>query len=399
MNKSSLLTSAAAGVLVGAFVFGASPARSQMAVIDWASIAIQNALQSIQNQMSNTLNTITRQLGLTGPLGSILGDATNGSVTALLQQGFTQNANYSRAQVSAGQQIVDGALTSNARFSRDMRNAQIRDEHTANPLHCASLDNGQTIVAGAGEAFKVAAAIQNVTDPRGEGGPHQPAHEGYAQAIGAINQLHLSRYCDQNEADAGLCSLSQTPNADLRAISLFGPGTLPGQAGVNAANDYATNLVQGIVPAALRGEQLTSSIGMEAAARRREYNARMSLARGVLSYAISTQAPSVTLSDAQKTQMQNEGMTPVDTGSWYQALMLDAERRYSDVNWAAQLQTMPPAAVERELAHELAATNYLLAHLFKIDLFNATTNAALLAATEEHHFQPPGRMPTPSMSN
>ena len=97
MPKSRFLLSSAAGVLVGALVFGSSPAFAQIAVFDWANNAVQVAIKAIEQTMSNTLNTITGQLTATGPLGTLLGSAQYGSVTALLQQGFTQNANYAKA--------------------------------------------------------------------------------------------------------------------------------------------------------------------------------------------------------------------------------------------------------------------------------------------------------------
>ncbi|VTZ48802.1 conserved hypothetical protein [Methylocella tundrae] len=389
MKKTQLLASTAAGAILGALVFGSGPAVSQMAVVDWPSIAIQQAVQAIQNTISSTLTSMS----------GILGDVTNGSITTLLVQGFTQNANYSKAQIDAVQQIADAHLLASTRVNRDFRNAQIRDEHTVNSNHCAAIDNGQTITVGAGQSYVVANSIENVADPRGEAEPNTPAYLGQAQAVAAISQLHLSRYCSQAEASAGLCTLSQTPNADQRATSLFGPGTLNGQAGVNAANDFVTNLTQPIVPAALRGEQLTSEIGRDAMARRHEYNARMSLARSVLDYAIGVQAPSVPLTAAQQQQMTNEGLTPLTTGSWLQAIMLDSNRRYSDLNWAAQLQAMPPASVEREIAQELAATNYLLTQLYRVNLMNASANGAHLAATTEHIYQPTVELPTPNMSN
>ena len=370
----------------GALLFGASPAFAQIAVFDWANNAVQVAIKAIEQTMSNTLNTITDQLTATGPLGTLLGSAQFGSVTALLQQGFTQNANYAKAAVDAQSQIVDGALTSNARFQRDMRNAGIRDEHTTSSLHCAALDSGQTVTVSGGQSWKVTQSIQDVADVRGEAGPNQPAFYGQSQAVAAIAQLHFARYCSQPEATAGLCSLSSTPNADQRASTLFGTGTLSGQAGVTAANDYVTNLVQPIVPAALRGDQLTSEVGRDASIRRHAYNARISLARQVLDYAVGIQSPSVPLNSAQQTQMQNEGLTPVSTGSWLQVLMLDANRRYSDVNYAAQLQAMPPASVNREIALELASTNYLLTQLLRVGIMHASTAAAHMAADVEHDF-------------
>ena len=152
MPKSRFLLSSAAGVLVGALVFGSSPAFAQIAVFDWANNAVQVAIKAIEQTMSNTLNTITGQLTATGPLGTLLGSAQYGSVTALLQQGFTQNANYAKAAVDAQSQIVDGALTSNARFQRDIRNASIRDEHTTSSLHCAALDSGESVTVSGGQS-------------------------------------------------------------------------------------------------------------------------------------------------------------------------------------------------------------------------------------------------------
>jgi hypothetical protein len=69
MQKAHLLTSTAAGVVLGALVFGGSPALSQMAVIDWSNLGIQQAIQGIQNAMSSTLTTITGQLGATRATG------------------------------------------------------------------------------------------------------------------------------------------------------------------------------------------------------------------------------------------------------------------------------------------------------------------------------------------
>ncbi|WP_051948953.1 hypothetical protein [Methylosinus sp. PW1] len=229
-----------------------------MAVVDATSIAVQQALQKLQDQANSFLNTITSQLGLSGPLASLLGSSTYGDVTTLLRQGFTQNANYAKAQSPAQRQIADASNIAMARFERDKRNALIRDEHVVSPLHCAHLDNGQTITVGAGQSWKVAAAIQTVADQRGEAAKGTPSYYGASQAVEAINMLHYSRYCSADEAAAGLCSASQRENADQRASSLFGTGTYDGQDGVNSANDFVTHLIQPIVPTAQRGGQMTS---------------------------------------------------------------------------------------------------------------------------------------------
>lgn len=355
------------------------------ALLDAAVEAMQKALDSAITGIGDKI---------TGAVSDM-----NKSVNQVLTDGFTQEANYSKAQIGAQEQITDASNMAMARVQRDMRNRQIADEHITNPQMCADLDNQQAITIAAGQSWKVATGIENVSDPRGEAYPGQPAYYGSAQAVQAIAQLHLQRYCSQPEADAGLCTVSQVPNADQRATSLFQEATLDSQDAVNAANDFTTNLIQPIVPAALRGDQLTSVMGQDEAVRRRSYNARMSLAHSILDYIIAVFSPSVPLSDLQKQQMTNQGLTPVDKASWIQALTLDVERRYSDVNYAAQLQAMPPATVQREIATELAETNYIMLQTYKTQLLNASSNAATLAASTEKNYSEAVQMPTPSMSS
>ena len=373
MNRSNFLISTAIGAVLGATVFSANPARSQIA-------DIFDALSSISSQ---------------------LGD--KGILALILRQGFTQTSNYAKAQSAASAQIADAQNTAMARFHRDMRNAQIRDQHTVSSQACAHLDNGQTVIAGAGQVWKVSTTIQNVQDQRGEASQGMPAYFGKGQAIESLNQLHFQRYCSLDEANQGLCSVSQNQNGDIRASSLFGTGTLNGQDGVNAANDYVTHLVQPIVPAAIRGNQLISINGKEGAARRREYEARMSLARNVLNDAIAVQTPSVTLNTQQQTQLQNEGITAPtnNTGSELTAMTLDVHRRYSDIDWNSQLVAMTPTEVQREIARELAVLNFLQLENYKIALKHASVAAAELAATEERNIEPREtiEMPTTPVAN
>jgi hypothetical protein len=92
------------------------------------------------------------------------------------------------------------------------------------------------------------------------------------------------------------------------------------------------------------------------------------------------------------------GLPQQTTGSWLQVLQINAESRISDINWNAQLQSMPPAAVNREIALELALNNYLEFQIFSIDLKNAAVNATTLAQIAQHDFQPEVQMPTPNIN-
>ena len=206
--------------------------------------AITGAIQTMENAVVNKFTDI----------GNLIGNQ--------LTAGFTQQSNYTKAAVGAQEQIADASNTAMATYQKDIRNAQLRDEHTMSPEACTALNMGQAITVSAGQSWRVGQALGAVTDPRGEAGPGTPANAGQGQAAAAITQLHLSRYCSQNEASAGLCTVNAPrENLDQRASSLFGAPNYAGQDGVDAANDYATSLIQPVPPAAARGDALTSVAG------------------------------------------------------------------------------------------------------------------------------------------
>jgi hypothetical protein len=279
-----------------------------------------------------------------------------------------------------------------------VRNAQMRDEQTPSATACTALDGGVSTQAAAVQAFTVGATIAAIQNERAEAGPNMPSYFGEAQGVAASNQEHLANYCDADDAAAGLCSAaSATPDIDQQFSSLFGSGTYANQAAVNAATDYAINLIEPVAPAALRANQLASTAGQEAAVRRRSYNARMSLAQSFVDQEIGMQTPSVPLTAQQQQYLTDVGLPSETTASWLQVLQIEAERRISDLTWASTLQAMPPASVEREIALELALSNYLQFQIFKTELEHTTIGATQLAQTVEHDFQPTVEMPTPSM--
>ena len=216
-----------------------------------------------------------------------------------------------------------------------------------------------------------------------------------------MSHEHLGLYCNTDDLAANLCpnGISATPDADQKASNLLSSGAYADQAGVNAAKDVAINLIQPVAPAALRGDQLASVTGQDAAVRRRSYNARMSLAQTFVDNEIGMQVPSIPLTASQTQYMQNMGlaMPASGNGSWMQVLQIEAERRVSDVGWHAELQNMPPAAVQREIALELALNNYLLFQTYKMSLQHATISATQLAEETDRNFLPTSKMSTPSM--
>ena len=391
MSRRAILATAS-GILIGGVLFNAVPARADLPTIDITTDGILAALQTAVTEAISTM-----QKGVTDALTD-LGNPE--SVSSLLTAGFTQMANYVKAQVGAQQQIADASNTAMARFGRDVRNSEIRDEQPPNVQNCTALDSGQVVTAASLQGWRTAQTIGGVMDPRGEALIGTPAYFGAGQAMQAAGLVHINRYCSSTEAEAGLCAAAapEKQNADQRASSLFGTDNLIDQDGINAANDFGTNLIQPIVPAALRGDQLTSINGQDASGRRRSYNARMSLARNAINLAIGQQTPGVTLTAEQQQLLTNAGLTPPASGSWLQALSLEVTRRISDVSWAAGLQAMPPASVEREVATELALGNYLALQNYRVTLLNATISAAQLAASEEGRFHTTTPMPSPSIA-
>jgi hypothetical protein len=403
MKNLSLVASGALGAVLGAALFNTPHAYGQLATIDVKSIAqeiksvaaetgildVITAMQTVQKAINDTMSDIN----------SAIGNNTYGDTNTLLRQGFTQTSNYAKAQISALQQIFDASNTANARVSRDLRNAQIRDEHTASPAHCAAIDGGVSTQSASIQAFGVAQTIAAIHDARGAAGPGMPSHFGQAQGVASMSAEHLGLYCNADDAAANLCTLSATPDADQQASNFLGSGAYVDQNAVNTAKDVAINLIEPVAPAALRGDQLASINGQDAAVRRHSYNTRMSLAQTFVDNAIGMQVPAIPLSASQTQYMQSMGL-PVPTsgnGSWLQVLQIEAERRVSDVGWHTALQSMPPAAVEREMALELALNNYLLFQTYKMNLQHAAISATQLAEDTERNFLPTAKMPTPSI--
>ena len=199
------------GITASATILDAPPAYAQMPVTDAGSYTILGTVQAaitgaIQTMMNNVVSKIT---GL------------QTSIQTVLTQGFTQEANYAKAQIGARQQIADASNMANAQFRRNIRNAQVRDQHILSPQACIALDSGQSMTAASVQAAKVSAAIAQVMDARAQARPGTPAWEGQAKAMEAVTQLHLARYCDEDEQTAGLCTAA-TPaqiNADQDATS------------------------------------------------------------------------------------------------------------------------------------------------------------------------------------
>jgi len=397
MQRSKLLAMTALSIAAGGISLTPKPAFADFPVIDISSIAQEIKEVTDLGGIESAINSL---LGSNGPLATLMGNNAFGTVQQLLQEGFTQEANYSKASIGAMENITDASNEAMAQYQLQLRDAEIRDEQTASPTACADLDNGVSTQAAAIQGDQVGNALEDIHDQRDESGPPSPSYYGTAQGVASLNAEHLTYYCDANDQAAGLCanSIIATADADQRFSSLFGSGTYADQTAVTTAKDYAINLIEPVAPTGLRGDQLSSIAGQDAAVARRSFNARISLAQSVIDDLVGKQSPSVPLTAQQQTYLTDEGLPQQTTGSWLQVLQINAEMRASDINWNAQLQNMPPAAVEREVAIELALNNYLLFQVYMTDLKNTAINATNMAQIAEHNFQPAVQMPTPNIN-
>lgn len=298
--------------------------------------------------------------------------------------GFTQTANYLKGQIAAQQQIADGSNTAMARFQRNVRSAQIRDEHIATPAACESLDNGQAITIGAGQSWIVATSLTAVANRRREAGPDTPAWHGEGQAAADRARLHRNRYCSELEAAEGVCQLTDRPNGDVRSASMTGGLSYgPRPENINAAIDFSIMALQPVPLRALRGDELRAAQSQDIKLWRDRYLANMSLAQDVHTRYIARRAETVTLTPAQRAQQQAQGLVVTERGSWLQAAELEVNRRMSGRAWNAAIWRMPPASVLREMASMQALGLHLQLESLRVQEDVANTSAALLAARVE----------------
>lgn len=379
-----LLASAAIGLFTGLTVL--APQKSSAGFYGDIMILV-SAMNAVGSKVA------AMQSALQGKLQSV-----QTALNSQLAAGFTQTSNYMKAQVGAQEQIANANNDINLVALRQFRDAHIRDQHVVTPQACDSLTNGQSAVAGQIQTAAITGAIESVTDARSEAGPGTPSYAGIGQGTAAINIVHNEYFCSANDAAAGLCTASQTPDADQHAASLLGASTYAGTSAVDTANDYATMLIQPVAPAAIRGSQLASLSGQSAVVWRRHYNAEMSLARRVTTDVLASHTPSIQLTDVQKQELVSEGKTPVSTASWYEALSLDVNRRESNVSWHAALEEEPKKSVLVEIADELAQSNYIGLANFKLGQNVEMLDAALLADQAQTQLPPPASVPIPNVT-
>jgi hypothetical protein len=370
-------------LLGGCILFGTP--RPAYALFD--SVPIVQAIVTMQGVLNSTMTAFQNMVNL-----------ALGNINGALGSGFTQLSNYMKAQVGAQQQIADANNMINAQLARNVRNAQVMDQHAVNRQDCLNLESGQAGVVAAHNSGQVAAALDQAKDDRTRAAKGTPSWVGAGQAEQAINRHHQARYCDDAEVEAGICTQS-TPaeaDADQAADSLLLPPVYLNQAAIDQANDYTVSLIQPVAPAALRGSALTSTAGMASLPARRGYNAAISLAQNIADDVESTRAGTVSLTAAQQAEATREGITNTWTGSLYEATDLEVNRKYSSTDWQADLQAMPgPKSVLVQIALLDAQRNWILWQQYKLDQKRALAEATQLSIAAEHRIGGISPMPVP----
>lgn len=382
---------AIAVLLVVSFSIGQvlAPAPARAFGIDIGPILA--AISAAQSALSTATNTAKEVLNNT--LGGIDGD---------LGKGFGQLTNYLKGQVGAQQQIADANNMVQAELAKEVRHAEIQDLHAVNRQDCLNLEGGQAQIVAARQASDVAVALDVAKGARTRAEKGTPSWEGGGQASQANNNAHFSKYCDDAEADAGLCKLPDATmkGADQAATSMFTPPVYHGQDAIDRANAYGVTLIEPVAPAAQRGSAITSTAGQQQLPFRRSYNAALHLAHMIVDHVLSQRAETITLSAAQKAEAQREGLTVTDQGSSWEATELEINRKYSGTDWQADLQAMSSdKSVLIQIALLDAQRNWLLWNAYKLQEMTAVADAKRLAieadAALSRHSA--GTVPVPSL--
>lgn len=377
-------------MLCGIFFLGQffGPAPAQAFGFDIAPIL--GAISTAQGAITSV--TTTAQKVLNGSLGLI---------NDKLGMGVSQITNYLKGQVGAQQQIADANNMVQAELAKEVRHTEIQDLHAVNRQDCLNLEGGQAQIIAARKSDDVALALDITKGARTRAEKGTPSWAGSGQGAQANNNAHFGKYCDDAEADAGLCTIASDTmkGADQAATSLFTPPVYSGQDAIDRANAYAVTLIEPVAPAAQRGSAITSTQGQQLMPFRRSYNAAMDLSHMIVDHVLSQRAETVTLTAAQKAEAQREGITVTDKGSSSEETELEVNRKYSGTDWQADLQAMSSdKSVLIQIALLDAQRNYILWNSYKLQEMTAVAEAKRLAiaADEALSRHSAGTLPVPS---
>ena len=307
--------------------------------------------------------------------------------------------------VQTQQQVANATNTTMADFHTSLAEQQILRNHVVSPATCAAVDAAQAVTVGQQQAAVTQNGVQNELDRRGEGQPGTNAHEGLVQSLQATVNAHNQYYCSDLDVENRVCNTAQPAiwqDRDQQAGSLLSVPTYnPDTA--NAANAFLSNLVEPVVPAAVRGDAAHGVTGQAVIAQRQQYNSSLSLARYVITDILASHAPTITdvPPDLQR-QRQLDGQPASDTASWWDATNLSL-RYHSTLTYQKALQRLgTAAAAEREAVQAInMGNNIAWASYNRLNQIGALLAASVSYQATERYRQVLGRdpmVPTPQIT-
>ena len=224
---------------------------------------------------------------------------------------------------------------------------------------CTGQQMMSQIIAGSGGVLGAANAISGAT------AQSTAANEALTTPQGAFGSLvtyqaHCGNFASQQEITAGVCSsatASVKPNADIDGTTLLAVPSVANDAAnpvldAQARAALVHNLTNTMPAAALQKPNYTTAAGQTEAGLQMSMQARLNLARTVLSQVEAMQAPITGFGpQMQATLNKNLGTAPTiaANASLNQALAWEDKATYGNPTWYIQLQTLHRAAVQKQM--------------------------------------------------
>jgi hypothetical protein len=245
-----------------------------------------------------------------------------------------------------------------------VRSQTYADEQTPPGMPCGS--NGCTgqqmmsaIVAGSGGVMGSGNAVSGAA---AQATASNEAITTPQSAFGALvtYQAHCGKFASQAEIQAGVCpgaSVSPKPNADLDGTTLLSvPSTARNEAhpklDAQARAALVHNLTNTMPTAKLKKPNYKTVAGQVRAGLQMSMQARMNLARTVLSQVEAMKTPIKGFGpQVKKTLNKSLGGTPpiASNASLDQALAWEDKATYGNPKWYVKLQTLHKAAVQKQM--------------------------------------------------
>ncbi|MHB1266042.1 MAG: hypothetical protein ACYCY2_00395 [Acidithiobacillus ferriphilus] len=311
-----------------------------------------------QGQVATPQNINAAETGIVNALNIIYFDnwvplfeaaqSKNNSVRKDLTQGLALDVN------TAMQKIEQAKVR-----SKTYANEQTPPGMPCGANGCTGQQMMSSIIAGSGGVMGTANPISGTAAQVNSTNEAITTPQG---AFGAIvtDQVQCAKFASQAEITAGVCpgaAVSAKPNADLDGTTLLSvPSTANNEANPQLDAQARTALVHNLTDtmpiAKVKKPNYKTVSGQTEAGLQMSMQARMNLARTVLSQVEAMKAPITGFGpQVQKTLNKSLGGTPpiASNASLDQALAWEDKATYGNPKWYVKLQTLHKAAVQKQM--------------------------------------------------